>query len=139
MYFLTELTLQFGQLRCIQISCHFQRRSYLLIDFRVLQVLQFLASVLIVKGHRGLIFYSPFEIIDTYIATKSTCRDVIVFQQRCTCKAYTMGCWQNVHQVISKDSVLGTMSFITHHNDIVIRIDGVSFWVVELLYQREDE
>ena len=46
-----------------------------------------------------------------------------------------MSCWQDVHQVVCKDTILGTMGLITHHNDVVVWIDRLCIGIVELLNQ----
>ena len=44
-----------------------------------------------------------------------------------------------MHEVVCKDTILGTMGFITHHYYVMIWIDRFGICLVELLYQREYE
>ena len=137
MYLLGKLTFQFSQLRSIQIASHFQSGSYLIIDFRILQVLKLLSPILIIQGHCGFILYGSLKVIDTHISTKSTCCDVR--EQWRTCEADTMSRWQHMHQVVCKDTVLCTMGLVAHHNDVVVWIDGVCIGIIKFLNQREDK
>ena len=78
MHLLGELAFQFGQLRGIQFACLFQGGGNLIVDFWILQVLQFLTTILIIEGHGGFILYGPFEVIDTYVATECTRCNIVV-------------------------------------------------------------
>ena len=50
-----------------------------------------------------------------------------------------MGCWQDMHQVVCKDTILRTMRLIADHDDVVVRIDGISIGIIKFLNQREDK
>ena len=96
-HFLGKLPFQLGQLRSIQVTSQFQCSRYLIVDFRILQILQFLATILIVEWYCCLVLYGPFEVVDTHVATECTGGDVIVREQRCSCKANTVSRWQQMH------------------------------------------
>ena len=98
-----------------------------------------LASILIEQGHSSLVFDGAFEVIDAHIATKGPLGDIVMLEQRGAREADTVGRGQHVHQVIGKHAILGPVRFVTHHDDVVVGIDGLCLVVVELLDQRENE
>ena len=113
--------------------CIIKGGSYPLVNLRIAQVLDLLTSVLVEQGNRGMVIYSPLEVVDTHVTTEGTLSDVVIGEQRRTCKTDTVGIGEQMHHVLSEDSILRAMGFIAHDDDLVVRVQRRGIRIVELL------
>ena len=50
-------------------------------DFRIVQIGDFIAPILIIEGHRCTVFHRPLEIVNRYVTAKGTLSNVVTGKQ----------------------------------------------------------